>query len=119
MATDKWKEEHKEEMRRYRREWYQRNKEKSKDAVVVRRKGISQWMDDLKGTLSCVLCGESHPSVLQFHHRDPVTKEIEISVAVKQNNWSKERILAEMEKCDVLCANCHLKEHYNSRVSLV
>lgn len=29
--------------------------------------------------------------------------------------WSKKRILAEVTKCDVLCANCHAKHHWDER----
>jgi hypothetical protein len=38
-----------------------------------------------------------------------------IAQAVNQG-WSKERILEEIKKCDVLCANCHFKEHYNAGI---
>lgn len=58
----------------------------------------------------CVRCGESDPIVLDFHHRDPKEKELRIAVMV----WSHkiEAIDVEIAKCDVLCANCHRREHY-------
>jgi hypothetical protein len=51
---------------------------------------------------------------LQFHHIDPGTKEIELSTAISRG-WSKKRILAEVAKCIVLCANCHLKHHWREQ----
>jgi hypothetical protein len=51
---------------------------------------------------------------LQFHHRNPREKDFTISNACSWG-WSIERILKEMEKCDVLCANCHAKRHWRMR----
>jgi hypothetical protein len=65
----------------------------------------------LKKDLKCNRCDENHPATLQFHHIDPTKKEIAISTAVK-NGLSESSILREIEKCEVLCANCHSKEHW-------
>ena len=56
----------------------------------------------------CVLCGEDEYFALDFHHLDPSTKDIEI---VKLRKSSFERLKKEVEKCAVLCANCHRKVH--------
>ena len=45
---------------------------------------------------------------LHFHHLDPNAKERCISDLV---NCSRSRIIAEVNKCVVLCANCHLRLH--------
>lgn len=51
----------------------------------------------------CVDCGETDPIVLEFDHlRD---KRFEISAAIRGRNW--QTILDEIEKCEVVCANCH------------
>lgn len=68
------------------------------------------WFEEYKQELSCRRCGESHPAVLQFHHEDPAQKEIMLSDAIRRA-WSRDRILAEAAKCEVLCANCHAKHH--------
>jgi hypothetical protein len=44
---------------------------------------------------------------LEFHHRVPSTKEFTLS----RFNGSHSRFLAEAEKCDLLCANCHRLRH--------
>lgn len=59
----------------------------------------------------CAVCGEKRYWVLDFHHRDGATKENEISYMLRKNmSWDK--ILQELNKCDVLCANCHRDYHY-------
>lgn len=51
----------------------------------------------------CVDCGESDPLVLEFDHlRD---KTFNIARAMPDRGWDS--ILAEIEKCEVVCANCH------------
>lgn len=54
----------------------------------------------------CTDCGETNPIVLQFDHQKD--KEIEVSILIcKARPWK--RILKEISKCEVVCANCHLK----------
>jgi len=72
------------------------------------------WFAELKSQLVCARCGENHPACLVFHHRDPMTKEIAIAVAIRRS-WGRKRILAELAKCEVLCANCHAKHHAQER----
>jgi hypothetical protein len=57
-------------------------------------------------THSCIDCGISNPVVLEFDHRDPAQKKANISTLISsKGRW--EDILEEIEKCDVVCANCH------------
>ncbi len=56
----------------------------------------------------CVDCGETDPVVLQFDHRDPKNKKKDIARMPGSCTWDK--ILQEIAKCDVRCANCHLKK---------
>jgi hypothetical protein len=86
----------------------------------VAREVARQYVFDYLKTHPCVKCGESDPRVLDFHHRDPVQKETEVSKMVV-NGLSLGRLQQEMDKCDVLCANCHRKltiderKHWRSR----
>jgi ribosomal protein L30E len=47
---------------------------------------------------------------LQFHHIDPSQKDFNIGGRGSTRAW--ETIKAEIEKCILLCANCHAEEHY-------
>lgn len=90
---------------------YADNKEDYRKRDRKRKCDTKLWFLEYKMQFSCTKCPENHPACLVFHHRDPTKKIVEISVAVS-NRWSKEKILEEIEKCDVLCSNCHLKHHF-------
>lgn len=92
--------------------WYARNK-KSVRARHRRNKNAKvAWFNEFKATLRCARCPEIHPACLEFHHRDPTQKDLEISRAARY--WSKEHLMREIAKCDVLCSNCHRKFHYDA-----
>jgi hypothetical protein len=57
---------------------------------------------------SCLICHESDPVVLEFDHRDKDDKIENISNLILHGTW--EQIQKEIEKCDVLCANCHRRK---------
>ena len=51
-----------------------------------------------------------HPSVYEFHHRNPEHKEIGLNKGViGDRTWSW--VLREADKCHLLCANCHREVH--------
>lgn len=66
---------------------------------------------DYKTSRGCKYCGENHPATLSFHHRDPSTKKWNISKLIYRQP-SMELFLSEIEKCDVVCENCHRKLHW-------
>lgn len=94
--------------------WYEKNKINRRQQIYDRRKELQSWLQNLKKELDlkCSVCGENRLPVLDFHHRDPNEKEGSISSLVNDGS-SKSRVLKEIEKCDVLCSNCHRMLHYN------
>lgn len=59
-------------------------------------------------THPCVKCGEDDPIVLQFHHIISSTKKYNVgSMSCMALSWNT--IQKEIDKCEVLCANCHVK----------
>lgn len=101
----------------YQRNRYLSNKDafhaKNKKAELEKRK----WFDEeIVAKSHCVKCGFSHPGALDFHHRDPSEKYMEVTKMVKAK-CSKQKILKEIAKCDVLCSNCHRILHWNERNS--
>ena len=59
----------------------------------------------------CEKCGyDKYLSALEFHHRNPTEKEFQIS-KIMCNDF--EVVKEELDKCDLLCANCHSEVHNN------
>ena len=57
----------------------------------------------------CQRCGyQKCVKAMNFHHVDPSTKEFEISQRL-DTAW--EKLTAELDKCVLLCFNCHMEEH--------
>lgn len=59
----------------------------------------------------CQKCGESRLAALCFHHKDSAQKEVNLIGRVfGTRGW--EFIEEEVEKCSLLCHNCHFDLHY-------
>lgn len=62
--------------------------------------------------IGCQKCGYcKHPSALDFHHKDNSEKSYNISQEVLDVGF--ENIIDEIEKCEVLCSNCHREVESN------
>ena len=71
---------------------------------------VKQRWKERKKKGKCSSCGyNKYPDVLEFHHRDTKTKEFDWK-KLRQMNWDK--VIKELDKCDMLCANCHRERHY-------
>lgn len=61
----------------------------------------------------CKVCGyKNNYAALEFHHRDPSEKKFELA-QIKHAQISN-KLLEELNKCDLLCSNCHRKAHQQS-----
>ena len=61
-----------------------------------------------RGGIECSSCGYNKCiGALEFHHRDPKEKD-----PFWSRGWSLPKLKIELEKCDILCANCHREIHY-------
>ena len=92
--------------RRYMREvWYPANRQKQVDLVAARRQEITERLAAYKLDLGCVDCHyNTHAEALDFDHI--WDKEFNVSDMVRLG-YSWANILVEIEKCEVVCANCH------------
>lgn len=76
----------------------------------VERKAQRRVLIEMFKDVPCARCAQRFPSYcMDFHHRDPSSKEINGALLW---NCSVARLLKEVEKCDVLCANCHRARHH-------
>ena len=100
-----------EKNKKYRQDWYNKNKDKQIVRQRERRKELQDEFTAYKRTLSCADCNvsfEDHPEWVDFHHPDPSVKDMAPSRLVR---YSRKRLHAEVEKCVPLCANCHRTRH--------
>ncbi len=70
-----------------------------------------KFISEYKSKNGCEICGLSDSRVLEFHHRDPKSKEFTIAIAY-YNRVGIDKIMEEIKKCAILCANCHRVTHY-------
>jgi hypothetical protein len=90
---------------------YENNKNKYFDKNKKRNIKLKNEIDELKN-IPCMDCKNKFPSyVMDFDHK--YDKRFNISQGYKAK--SREKLLEEINKCDVVCANCHrIRTHLRS-----
>ena len=98
------------------------SKEDGSRKRLSRRKSarkLRDLSDAIKQAIGCEECGYSkHPAALDYDHIDPSKKEFNIAQAIGAA-LGKQRILDEIAKCRVLCANCHRIHSYETHPTRV
>ena len=97
----------------YSRKHYEANYTKRRQELSARRKELKAEWGVFKRTLKCSKCGFAHHAALDFHHEDPTEKEYNVNRLISNGQFKK--AYAEIEKCIVLCANCHRIHHYEEK----
>ena len=97
------------------RAYYKKNSERMKKQIYATSKRnrniLREEVNEIKSQ-PCMDCGVSYPPyVMDFDHRAGVDKEGLVSRLVGQG--SRNRVYKEIEKCDVVCSNCHRIRTYN------
>jgi len=96
-ANKKWK------------KWYEKNREHFFDLVnkhKKNRRGEFKELIEERKDVPCMSCGDKfHPAAMDFIHRDGEDKKFSISDASRKI-YSKEKLIEEMDKCDIICSNC-------------
>lgn len=89
------------------------NKEKrNKRQAIAKKKRTKELQLKIMAFLvdkKCAHCPETDPVVMEFDHLDRSLKKISISEAVVRC-FSWDRIKTEIDKCQILCANCHRRK---------
>ncbi|OGM63491.1 hypothetical protein A3A52_05085 [Candidatus Woesebacteria bacterium RIFCSPLOWO2_01_FULL_39_14] len=97
------------------RKYYTENRDRQLPLANIRRRRYYREKRDFiinAKNRPCADCGNKLPSyVMDFDHRDGGDKIVDIARAVTAN-WSLNKIKAEIEKCDIVCANCHRMRTY-------
>ena len=102
----------------YHREHYLANRDRYVAQARDRKRALAlertTYLIDYFGSHPCIDCGESDPVVLEFDHLGE--KLFDIGQALPYRSWKS--ILEEIEKCVVVCANCHRRRTARRRRSL-
>jgi hypothetical protein len=97
----------------YRKKYYTENRDKAIQYAIEsnkeKKKKLASYVYEYLKTHSCIDCGENDPVVLEFDHRDTVTKKANVSELVMGKS-SLTKLQEEINKCDVRCANCHRRK---------
>lgn len=109
ISARKYYHKNKEKCKENHRKWRARNadyiRNKQKEDKRNRKLEAIEYMGG-----SCQKCnGEFHPSVYEFHHINPEEKDRDPS---KMLSLSKIKLFSELDKCQLLCANCHRLIHH-------
>lgn len=79
-------------------------------AVQKKRTHLNtEKFQEWKRQQQCACCSETETCCLDLHHLDPNEKEVTVSNVIRY--WSWERLKTEINKCIVVCSNCHRKIH--------
>lgn len=88
---------------------WSKNGEKWSSHYNQKRIEALKLVNDYKKERHCEKCLNKKWYSLDFHHLDPSIKEFNISNGI---GYSKENLFNEIEKCIILCKNCHSEFHY-------
>ncbi|MFP8953426.1 homing endonuclease associated repeat-containing protein [Natrialbaceae archaeon A-arb3/5] len=92
--------------------WHYRNVEWNTERTLRRRSRLRSWLNEQKRERSCSRCAVDSVACLDFHHVDETTKMMAVGRMVTFG-YGTDAIRAEIEKCEILCANCHRKAHHS------
>lgn len=100
--------------REYDREYHRKRSPEARQQKLVsnknRQDNLKTELNDYKRKAGCKFCSEDEPICLDFHHLDPKEKDINLSDALRKG-WTFERMKKEIDKCIIVCSNCHRKVH--------
>lgn len=105
----KWQAGHLERLRIYSERHRHPNGKPLPFPTINRQADNTQYIWLVKERGCCILCGEQRTESLMFHHREPKEKSFNLS---EPKARALKDIKAEITKCDLLCANCHMSLHY-------
>ena len=96
----------KECVRDYNKQNYKNNRDKFLNKQIQRRVEITSIVWSFKASNPCFCCGESNPVCLEFDHiNKKKTRKHSISY-MQSKKMSLVKIIKEIKKCRILCANC-------------
>src|SRR5438477_12699938 len=100
-----------EDQRLYNVAYYAEHRDEGLERVPRREQATVALLREVRRR-PCADCGKTFPPwVMDFDHRDPAHKSFSIA-AGKVLLKSRDLLLAEIAKCDIVCASCHAARTY-------
>lgn len=97
-----------------RSKYYLEHRDREIEKRILREKKNLEWYQGYKKTLKCSNCPESRWYTLDFHHTGD---DKEYNIGAMARKVSLETLQKEIDKCIVLCSNCHREHHHNERTT--
>lgn len=95
------------------KQFLKNNPDKQKYYDYKKYASYRKVLDDYKINKGCAKCNyNAHPAALDFHHLDPSKKEFNIGHKVQRGF---KNLKQEIDKCVLLCKNCHTVFHIKER----
>ena len=115
---DKNSPENKEKQRQWSKEYYYRNQKAQIKRNKDKKDSIRDYIKKYKEFRGCMDCGTKFPYyVLDLDHRVGTEKMFTPAHLHRTNSWTK--MIEELKKCDVVCANCHRQRTHSRGYSNV
>lgn len=95
----------------YKQKHYSENKSYYIEKAKAYRQKGRENLNEYKSNLICSICGEDRWWLLDFHHTNPDEKETSIANLID----APIKLEQELQKCIVVCSNCHRDIHYKMR----
>src|ERR1700694_788364 len=100
-----------DDQREYNVAYYAEHRDEEIERVKLRQAATLEFLRDLRRR-PCADCEQSFPPwVMDFDHRDPETKSFSLAAGHALLK-SRDALLVEIAKCDIVCANCHAIRTY-------
>ncbi|HVS84664.1 MAG TPA: hypothetical protein VHD91_03445 [Gaiellaceae bacterium] len=98
----------------YDRHYWAKNAERRRRQSKEQRRRLLEWHHELKASTPCADCGgRFHPEAMTWDHLPGSEKIAEVSLLIRAGKAIQAR--KEIEKCELVCANCHAVRSYNRR----
>jgi hypothetical protein len=92
--------------RRAVRKWNELHPDKAKEWGLKVYGQYRKRLNEYKSSHGCCICSEKDPRCLDFHHKEGSNKVMTVS---QMCSFGKEKLFSEIEKCVIVCSNCHRK----------
>lgn len=102
----------KEKQKEAQKQHYLNNKKDYRNSTKERRKRNKEYANSMKN--NCKKCGIENKICLDYHHLSGKIKSV---AQLIRDATTIEKLQIEIDKCEVLCANCHRKEHTSVQLS--